>query len=212
MAEPGAREKRASKIRVSILRSTLSLVGKKSFQNLFVDDICAAARVSKVTLFKYFPQKDDILLYYFRYWCLACSAELSKRNLEGMDGLNFLLDRLDATFEKNPGMLLSLISYYASLEKPPQPFPLRPYERKLLFEEEENIEAIHLLSLDQMLDKFLLEAIFKKQITGFSDTRELTNLFLSVVYGTIITAHVKRTESLRVLFKHNIDTIFKKIH
>ncbi|MDH5475586.1 MAG: TetR/AcrR family transcriptional regulator, partial [Cyclobacteriaceae bacterium] len=60
---------KAARIKTKILEETKSLIGKGSFKDLYVAELCERVKISKVTLFKYFPQKEDILLYYQRIWC-----------------------------------------------------------------------------------------------------------------------------------------------
>src|SRR5688572_28465863 len=159
------RKEKAARLKVQVLDVTLKLIGKKSFDDLYVDDICDKVKISKVTLFKYFPQKEDILLYYFRAWCLGRSVDLVQKPKEGMQCIYNLLDKLAVEFDERPGMLMGLVVYLSDFKRPPKPFPLKPEEKKFQFPTVENIAAIEILSLDQMLEKFTLEAIFRKEIT-----------------------------------------------
>ena len=81
------RKEKAARLKLSVLDQTLKLIGKKSFDDLYVDEICDKAKISKVTLFKYFPKKEDILLYFFRIWCLRRAVELHEKPREGMQGV-----------------------------------------------------------------------------------------------------------------------------
>ena len=207
--EVGVREKKSAKIKLNILQSSTQLLGKKSFTDLYVDDICEKVKISKVTFFKYFPQKDDILLYYLRVWCLDRAIELYHQPKEGIEGIKYLFDKVSDTFERNPGLILNLISYFTSLSRPPSPFPLKLVERQLLYPKEEHLNKIQIMSIHQMMEKFLLEAIFKKQITLSSDTKELANLFLTVLYGSVVTAHLEQISPIRAFFRRNIDNLLK---
>ena len=209
--ESGARVRKSSKIKLDILNATTQLLGKKSFNSLYVDDICEKAGVSKVTFFKYFPQKDDVLLYYLRIWCLERTIELYHKPKEGLAGIYHLVEKLADTYERNPGLILSLLSYITSLQRPPSPYPLKTVEREMLYPTDEAVKKVELMSIDQMVEKFLLEAIFQKEIVGFSDTKDLTGLFLSVIYGSIITAHMRQVEPVKVFFKRNIESLLKKL-
>ena len=62
----------------------MKLIGKKSFDDLYVDDICEKVKISKVILFKYFPTKEDILSYYFRIWCFWRLVEFKDKLWEGL--------------------------------------------------------------------------------------------------------------------------------
>lgn len=205
------RKEKAARLKVQVLEQTLKLIGKKSFDDLYVDDICAKVKISKVTLFKYFPQKEDILLYYFRTWLLARMVDLSQKSREGIAGIHFLFDKLGEEFEERPGLLLSLVGYLSDYNRSPKPFPIKAEEKKLLFPEVVNIASIELLSLDQMLEKFSLEAIFKKEITRSTNTRDITNLLLSAFLGGIVVAYVNHLTPVKIYFRRNVELTLRGV-
>lgn len=203
------RKEKAARLKVQVLEHTLKLIGKKAFDDIYVEDICEKVKISKVTFFKYFPQKEDVLLYHFRLWCLGRSVELKQKPKEGMQGVYFLLDKLSEECENHPGLMLSLLGYLADFKRPPKPFPVKQEEKKLLFPEVEDIISIEILSLDQMLEKFALEAIFKKEITKTTSTRDITNLFNTIFLGSIVTAHLGQQSPLKLFFRRNLDNLMK---
>jgi AcrR family transcriptional regulator len=125
------RKEKAARLKVQVLEHTLRLIGKKAFDDIYVDDICEKVKISKVTFFKYFPQKEDVLLYHFRIWCLTRSVELKLKPKEGMQGVYYLLDKLSEECEVHPGLMLSLMGYLADFKRPPKPFPVKAEEKKL---------------------------------------------------------------------------------
>jgi AcrR family transcriptional regulator len=203
------RKEKAARLKVQVLEHTLKLVGKKAFDDIYVEDICEKVKISKVTFFKYFPQKEDVLLYHFRIWCLSRSVDLRVKPKEGIQGVYFLLDKLSEECDTHPGLMLSLIGYLSDSKRPPKPFPVKPEEKKLLFPDVEDVSGVEILSLDQMLEKFTLESIFKKEITKTTSTRDITNLFNTVFLGSIITAHMTQQSSLKLFFRRNMDNVMK---
>jgi AcrR family transcriptional regulator len=203
------RKEKAARLKVQVLEHTVKLIGKKPFEDLYVDDICEKVKISKVTFFKYFPQKEDVLLYHFRIWCLARSVELVQRPKEGLQGIYYLFDKLSEECEDRPGLMLSLIGYWSDLRRPPKPFPVKPEEKKLLFPHNENITSVEIYSLDQMIEKFTLEAIFRKEITRTSATRDITNLLTTAFIGSIVTAHLNQLHPMKLFFRRNLDNIMK---
>lgn len=203
------RKEKAARLKLSVLEQIIRLIGKKSFDDLYVEEICDKVKISKVTLFKYFPQKEDILLYYFRVWLLKRAVELREKPKEGITGVHFLFEKLSEECEMYPGIVLSLFGYLADLRRPPKPFPLKPEEKRLLFPDVKDILLIEIQSLDQLFEKFSLEAIFKKEITKSSSTRDLTNLFTSLFYGSVLTAHLLQSDQLKFFFKRNVDMTLK---
>ncbi|MCK6618292.1 MAG: TetR/AcrR family transcriptional regulator [Cyclobacteriaceae bacterium] len=205
----GLRKQKAARLKVQILDQTVKLIGKKPFEDLFVDEICAKVKISKVTFFKYFPQKEDILLYYFRLWCFDCSVELQSKPREGLQGVYYLAEKLSEACENHPGLMLSLIGYLADLKRPPKPFPVKAEEKQLLYPGKPDILTLDILSLEQMLEKFSLEAVFKKEITKTSSTREVTHLFMTCLLGSVVTAHINQISPLRYFFKKNLELVVK---
>jgi AcrR family transcriptional regulator len=203
------RKEKAARLKLSVLEQIIRLIGKKSFDDLYVEEICDKVKISKVTLFKYFPQKEDILLYYFRVWLLKRAVELREKPKEGIAGVHFLFEKLSEECEMYPGIVLSLFGYLADLRRPPKPFPLKPEEKRLLFPDVKDILLVEIQSLDQLFEKFSLEAIFKKEITKSSSTRDLTNMFTSLFYGSVLTAHLLQSDQLKFFFKRNIDMTLK---
>lgn len=203
------RKEKAARLKIQVLDYTLKLIGKKPFEDLYVEDLCEKVKISKVTLFKYFPSKEDILLYYFRVWCLGRAVDFAQKPREGMSGIYFLADKLSESFDEHPGVVLSLIAYLSDIKRSPKPFPLKPEEKKLLFKDVESIQAVEILSLDQMIEKCVLEAIFKKEITKTVNTRDITNLILSTFLGAIITAHINQVSPLKQFFKRNLELMLK---
>ena len=203
------RKEKAARLKVQVLDQTVKLIGKKSFDDLYVDDICAKVKISKVTLFKYFPQKEDILLYYFRMWCLTRSVEMTQKPREGLTGIYYLFDKLSDECEEHPGLMLSLVGYLSDFKRSPKPFPIKAEEKKLVFPDTPNITAVEILSLDQMVEKFTLEAIFKKEITKSINTRDITNVILTVFIGGIVIGHINHQSPLKIFFRRNLDLLLK---
>ena len=203
------RKEKAARLKIQILENTLKMIGKRPFEDLYVDDLCAKVKVSKVTFFKYFPQKEDVLLYYFRIWCLDRCVELKSKPKEGVQGIYYLSDKLSEECESHPGLMLSLIGYLADVKRTPKPFTVRPEEKFLLYPELEEANGVEIMSLDQMLEKFTLDAIMKKEITKTSSTRDITNLFTTIFLGSIITAHLNQQSPYKLFFRRNLDNLMK---
>jgi AcrR family transcriptional regulator len=206
------RKEKAARLKLVILEHTVKLIGTRPFADLHVDEICRKCKISKVTLFKYFPQKEDIVLYYFRVWCLRRSVELQEKTREGMAGVYYLFDKLSEDYERNPGIILTLVGYLADMNRSPKPFPLKPEEKNFLFPDFKNIQQTEIQSLDQMMEKFVLEAIFKKEITRTTSTRDISNQLLSIFYGSIITTHINQISPAKNFFRKNIDLLLKGLN
>lgn len=60
---PGLRELKKAKTRAAIQEHALRLFGEQGYAETTVDQIAAAAGVSPATFFRYFPTKEDTVLY-----------------------------------------------------------------------------------------------------------------------------------------------------
>lgn len=201
------RKEKAAKLKLHILTTALKMVGKRPFEDLFVDDVCERVKISKVTFFKYFPCKEDLPLYYFRVWCLERSVETADKKREGLLGIYYLFDKLSDSCEAHPGVMLSLIGYISDFKRPPKPFPLKPEEKVLLFPDVPDVQSVEILSIEQRMEQYVLEAIFRKEITKVSSTKDLTALFLTLFYGAVIVAHLNQMNPAKFFFRRNLDML-----
>lgn len=206
------RKEKAARLKLSVLDHTIKLIGKKSFDDLYVEEICDKVKISKVTLFKYFPQKEDILLYFYRVWCLKRAVELREKPKEGMQAVNYLFDKLSEDCEDHPGIILSLFAYLADLRRAPKPFPVKVEEKKLLFPSIADIHTVEIQSVEQMFEKFSLEAIFKKEITSTSSTRDITNLLTTIFHGSAVTGHISQISPLKMFFRKNLELLLRGLN
>ena len=203
------RKEKAARLKLAILDHSLKLIGRRPFEDLFVEDICQKVKVSKVTLFKYFPVKEDILAYYFRVWCLRRTVELREKPKEGMQGVLYLFDKLAEDFDQHPGIMLSLVGYLSSPKRPPKPFPLKTEEKRLLFPDRNDIHSVEIMSIEQLFEKSALEGVFKKEFTKTSNTREITQLLMSLFFGSLITLQVTQVSPTKPFVRRMVELAVK---
>lgn len=66
MSEPsGLRARKKLRTREAISEAAISLFLERGFDPVSVNDVAAAAEISKPTLFRYFPTKEDLVLHRF---------------------------------------------------------------------------------------------------------------------------------------------------
>ncbi|MFI6338416.1 TetR family transcriptional regulator [Streptomyces sp. NPDC050535] len=65
MAESGLRERKKQRMYEAVSDVAIGLFLEKGFDSVSVAEVAAAADISKPTLFRYFPAKEDLVLYRF---------------------------------------------------------------------------------------------------------------------------------------------------
>ncbi|MGC5040197.1 MULTISPECIES: TetR family transcriptional regulator [unclassified Streptomyces] len=63
MTEPGLRERKKQRMYETVSDIAVRLFLEKGFDAVSVAEVAAAAEISKPTLFRYFPAKEDLVLY-----------------------------------------------------------------------------------------------------------------------------------------------------
>ncbi|MEU6660403.1 TetR/AcrR family transcriptional regulator [Streptomyces sp. NPDC046821] len=63
--EVGLRERKKRRMYEAISEAAIGLFLEKGFENVSVAEVAAAAEISKPTLFRYFPTKEDLVLHRF---------------------------------------------------------------------------------------------------------------------------------------------------
>ena len=205
----GLRKEKAARLKLAVLDNTLKLIGRRPFEDLFVEDICKRVKISKVTLFKYFPVKEDILAYYFRIWCLRRTVELREKPREGVQGVSYLFDKLGDDFDLYPGIILSLVAYLSNPKRPPKPFPLKAEEKTLLFPDIKDIQSVEIMSIEQLMEKFALEGVFKKEFTKTSNTRDITHVLMSLFFGSVVTLHITQANPTKQYLRRIVELAVK---
>ena len=201
----GKRAYRSARIKVDIFRGLLKLAGKRQLDEISVEELCETAGISKVTFFKYFPQKEDVLFYFIRIWCFDRALELTAISKSGMHGIYFIFERMAETYDRYPGLVMSTLAAIAGQKRPSVPMALKLPERQLLSPGSKNLRQIQVLSLPQMLEKYLMEAIMNREIKNVGDTRDLSLLFLSIFYGTLLARHNRSTDNVRSEYRRHIE-------
>ena len=205
MQEVKPRELKSAKIKFSIYKELLKSSVRKSFHDIYVRDLCKKAGISKVTFFKYYHQKEELLEYYMRVWLIELNIILNKKKVEGLAGIHEIFDQIGDQCLQHPKLVFAYITYVSNLRLPKKPYQITLAEKQLIFQDMEAVQSTQVLSLEQLFEKYLLEAIFNKEITKTGDTKELSLLLYSIFFGSIFIINLKSIKYLKHFFRKNID-------
>ncbi|HET8859201.1 TetR/AcrR family transcriptional regulator [Marivirga sp.] len=206
--EVSLRERKAAKLKLLILSLVKKLLINRSFNDIHVTDICREANISKVTFFRYFPQKEDILLYFMRVWAYEVNVELQKNQIKGLAAVKYIYDRYGDLCENYNSLILHFIKYHAASTKTLKPISIKKAEKIVLFPNYEDAHKIEVLAFDKLLEKYLLEAIFRTDITKSSNVNDLVSMLLTTTYGSILVAKMKQLP-VKALLKKNVFSVLE---
>jgi hypothetical protein len=82
-------------------------------------------------------------------------------------------------------------------------------EKRLIFPNISDIQNVEIQSVEQMFERFALEAIFKKEITSTTSTRDITNLITTLFHGSAVTGHINQLNPVKLFFRKNLELVLK---
>lgn len=189
--------------RYKMMNYVLVQCRRKSFEDVHVKDICKYAGLSKVTFFKYFLEKDDMLVFYKSLLTIGMNIKVQENELSGKKALDAIVAYYISEFRERPSLILGMVSQLISGPSPYKPMRVTAAEKEVFYPKV-NFDDIQLLSLDQLVEKCLLESILSAQIKSTGDSKALKNSFLSALYGATVISHVSGDGSDRPLFQNTI--------
>ncbi len=207
----GARDQKSAQIKTSVYKAFISMASKSLYEEIHVNHICEKVNISKVTFFKYFSQKEEVLRYFFRVWCLQRAIEYKQVPLSGRESINHLFEKMSDTYLKFPGVPSCFVNYISKFKLPLKPVYLTVLERKALFPKVQDVESIEIVSIQQMIENFVLEAILNNEIGKSSDVKGITNLLLSLLFGTSFVASIRNIGQPRLVYLKNLNLIFDSL-
>ncbi|ULL13736.1 TetR/AcrR family transcriptional regulator [Paenibacillus sp. H1-7] len=197
------RELKKARAKLALYEASLELIGEKSFRDVYLDDICRKAEVSKVTFFKFFRQKEDVLVYYMRVWLTLRIIELSEEPKRGIAAVRHLLLAVAAEAKRRPGLMLSLISFLSEMRMHPCMPELSEAEISLLFPEHRRIgreEPNLFLLFQQLAEEAEADGELREGITSETGAQ----LLLTIFYGGFLTAHLYQSQDVMEVYEAHL--------
>lgn len=203
------REKKKAKTKLALLRAGVELMGEGSFRQVSVEEICQRAEVSKVTFFKFFPQKEELLIYFMSIWQAECFVELEEAQKRGWEAFRHILLKLTEQARKQPGIMLSLISFLAEQSMHPCVPVLSQTELSLLFPEKDELTGIADGTLAHLFRRCVQEAKEDGQLADGITEDEAVMLLFTIFYGGYLSAHLWRSEDFMATYELHLKPLMK---
>lgn len=189
MTDISLRELKKARAKLTLYEASLELIGTRSFREVMVDDICRKAEISKVTFFKFYRQKEDLLVYYMRVWLTERLIELADDPLRGFAAVRHILRKVSEDAAERPGLMLSLIGFLAESRMHPCMPELTEAEVRLLFPGKEALGAQdpNLFALFRQCEAEAREDGMLRE--GVDEETAVKALF-TIFYGAFLSAHL----------------------
>ncbi|QOR36316.1 TetR/AcrR family transcriptional regulator [Clostridium sp. 'deep sea'] len=202
--EISLRQKNKARIKLNVLDSMLLLLEDCSFEELKVSDICERAAVSRVTFYSYFPKKEDLLGYYVTVWCFKLAVNLF---INPKRGKHALLCFFEEVVETPKVLILTIMRFlangaYENYNK------LSDAEKALMYPNKQYVFDIRILGLDEIFRKHISEAITDGELDPRTNPAETAIMLNSVLFGTVLSAHMYGITDVHSLYKKNLDMLY----
>ena len=182
---PGLRERKKAKTRETIQHHALELFRKQGYAATTVDQIVTAAEVSESTFFRYFPTKEDVVLYdYTDPLLIAAFAEQS--------------------LELSPIQALRGAMREVFTRLPPEEFAQQWERGRLMLD----VPELRMRMLDQLGDGLqLMSELLAKRLGRSADDlaiRTFSGAVLGVLTAAIFTAITKPDANILALMDESL--------
>jgi len=204
------RQINAARIKFGILEYTLNESRTRNFTDIQVIEVCKDVGISKVTFFKYFTRKEDILLYYRSVFTLKLIIGIKQNKLEGIQALSHIVLTFAKEYQNRPSMVLGLVHYFTSSTQYVNPIRVKSAERDLIFKDLVDVDY-ELVSFDQLIEQLMLDVVFKKQTILSSNPKYLSEIFLSTLYGALVVFRMKGQNNISMFLYSVIGAVFPGI-
>lgn len=195
------REINRAQTKVNCLNATLNLSADYSFHEIKIKDIASHASITEMTFFNYFKTKDDLLLYYMKYWGLKQLRLQLDEPLQGREAIKRIFSDTATDIKKDKSIMTSIIALIAKLKEWPETVELEKAERYLLFPTYEALYDVQTPTLCSLLHTHLAEE------DSIVDKESAYHALITLFYGAPLNAHMTQ-QDVAQLYKSQLDLLF----
>lgn len=179
----------AAEIRHKAVSYILEVCRHKDFEQVFVTEICQHIGISKVTFFKYFDRKEDLLMLVYSVLNVRLCISLAQQQLSGRAAMEVVINSFGKLLTDTPSLAWELVTVLLRSKPPVLPVRLTEADRALFFPEVD-FSRVEVVSFHDLIEGLMLDGILKKEITKMTDASELADMFLTNLFGAVVAAHI----------------------
>lgn len=200
----GIREKKKAQLKIAILDEMLRLLRTKELTDISVEELCHNIQTTKVTFFKYFRYKEQVLDYFVLRWLYDRSHEIHTQQFIGEEGILHVFQTISEYNHLGKKIMVSLIHYYSKLTEKPTAMEVTPYEY-YLFNKEAFQGMVKPMDLSQIFIYYLSQIESVKE----ADYHKIVCQLLALMYGVPIQTHIMELEDMYSFYEIGVRSILK---
>lgn len=202
------RELKRAKTKIALYEASVDLIGDRMFHQVMVDDICRQAEISRVTFFKFFAKKEEVLIYFMRVWLTQRQIEIQESGKRGFTAIRHLMQHVADNMREKPGLMPSLISYLVQLKMHPCMPKLSLAEVKLLFPGHEKAGACS-PDMFKLFRNCMIEAKQDGMLYETIDIESAVQALFSIFYGSFLTSQLYGSEDVMGFYNRHLKLLEK---
>ncbi|MGG3282214.1 TetR/AcrR family transcriptional regulator [Paenibacillus solani] len=203
------RELKKATNKITLYEAALSLMRDRMFSQVMLEDICKRAEISKVTFFKFYQRKEDLLIYFMRIWLTKRVIEINAEGKRGFQAFRHLLSQVAKEHQVRPGMMPSLISFLAEQNMQPSMPELSLAEVSLLFpgHEEEGSQSPNMYA---MFQQFMVEEEQAGNLNKHLTLEQAVQICFTIFYGAFLTAQLYNSTEIGHFYETHLGLLENK--
>ncbi|AYB43013.1 helix-turn-helix domain-containing protein [Paenibacillus lautus] len=197
------RELKKAKNKIALYEAALSLMKDRMFSQVMLEDICKRAEISKVTFFKFYQRKEDLLIYFMRIWLTERVIEIDTEGKKGFQAFRHLLTQVAKEHQVRPGMMPSLISFLAEQNMQPCMPELSPAEVSLLFPGHEEAGS-RSPNMYELFQQFMKEEDQAGRLNKALTLEQAVQICFTTFYGAFLTAQLYNSTEISRFYETHL--------
>ncbi|MEK8130735.1 TetR/AcrR family transcriptional regulator [Paenibacillus filicis] len=202
------REWKKARSKVALYEAMLALIEDRMFREVMLDDICRRAEVSRVTFFKFFARKEDLLVYYMRVWLTERMIEIEAGQKRGFAAIRHLLHQVAEAYRVRAGIMPSLIAALAEVKMHPAMPELSEAEVRLLFPGHEDLGALA-PDMFKLFRQCMTEAEAAGELREGVTVDMAVKALFTVFYGAFLTAQLYASADIEGFYEAHLGLLQK---
>lgn len=198
------RELKKAKSKIAIYEASLHLMQGRMFHEVMVD--CRLAEVSRVTFFKFFPKKEDVLLYFMRIWLTQAAIEVEEAQKSGFSAVRHLFAKLVREAEERSGLMSSLIAFLAGRRMHLEMQDMAEAEVHLLFPahiEQGSVKP----NMYELFTRWMIEARQEGGLKPHLSIEDAVQVLFTIFYGAFLTAQQYQAVDLEGIYNMHLQLL-----